>query len=95
MAKIVTKLWDPAEYLKTEKDMLAYLEAALEENDPALIAVVLGDMARAIGMAKISRKTGLARESLYKALSPKGNPELATILKVIRAVGLQLHASKM
>jgi probable addiction module antidote protein len=92
MAKIETRTWDPAEHLGTEEDMAAYLEAALEEGDPALIAAALGDIARAKGMTQVARETGLGRESLYKALSPEGNPELATVLKVIRALGLRLHA---
>ena len=93
MAKTVTSVWDPAEHLKTEEDMAAYLEAALEEGDSALIAAALGDIARAKGMTQIAREAGLGRESLYKALSPSGNPEFSTILKVIQALGLQLHAS--
>jgi probable addiction module antidote protein len=72
--------------------MVAYLEAALEENDPGLIAAALGDIARAKGMTQIAKKTGLGRESLYKALSAEGNPEFSTVLKVIAALGLQLHA---
>lgn len=86
-----TRPWDPAEHLETEEDMAAYLEAALEENDPALIVAALGDIARAKGMSQIAREAGLGRESLYKALSPTGNPEFATILKVVAALGLQLH----
>lgn len=93
MAKIETHPWDPAEHLDTEEDMAAYLEAALEDGDPALIAATLGDIARAKGMTQIARETGLGRESLYKALSPEGNPELATVLKVVRALGLRLHAT--
>jgi probable addiction module antidote protein len=93
MAKTKTKPWDPAEHLKTEKDMIAYLEAALEDDDPALVAAALGDIARAKGMTDIARETGLGRESLYKALSPDGNPEFSTVLKVVRALGLRLHAT--
>jgi probable addiction module antidote protein len=93
MAKIITTLWDPADHLNTEEDMVAYLEAALEEADPALVAAALGDIARAKGMTQVARDAGLGRESLYKALSPSGNPEFATILKVISALGLQLHAA--
>ena len=93
MAKTKTKPWDPAEHLKTEKDMVAYLEAALEDDDPALVAAALGDIARAKGMSDIARETGLGRESLYKALSPGGNPEFSTVLKVVRALGLRLHAT--
>ncbi len=93
MAKIKTKRWDPAEHLETEEDMAAYLEAALDDGDPALIAAAVGDIARAQGMSQIARKTGLGRESLYKALSPDGNPEFSTVLKVVRALGLRLHAT--
>ena len=84
--------WDAAEYLETEEDMAAYLEAALEEEDAGLFAAALGDIARAKGMTEVARETGLGRESLYKALSVDGNPEFATILKVVRSVGLSLHA---
>ena len=73
--------------------MAAYLEAVLEDGDPALVAAALGDIARAKGMAQIAREAGLGRESLYKALSPEGNPELATVLKVVKALGLRLHVS--
>jgi len=93
MAKTKTKRWDAAEHLETEEDMAAYLEAALEDGDPALIAAALGDIARAKGMSQIARETGLGRESLYKALSPDGNPEFSTVLKVVRALGLRLRAT--
>jgi len=93
MSKTITKQWDPAQHLNTEEDMAAYLEAALEEGDPALVAAALGDIAKAKGMSQIARDAGLGRESLYKALTPSGNPEFATIMKVVSALGLQLHAS--
>jgi probable addiction module antidote protein len=93
IAKIETRRWDAAEHLTTEDDMAAYLEAALEDGDPALVAAALGDIARAKGMSQIARETGLGRESLYKALSPDGNPEFSTVLKVVRALGLRLHAA--
>ncbi len=92
MTKTITQAWDAAEHLKSEDDMALYLQAALEEGDPALVAAALGDIARAKGMSQIARETGLGRESLYKALSPEGNPEFSTVLKVIKALGLQLHA---
>lgn len=92
MGKTQTRPWDVAEHLETAEDMAAYLEAALEDGDPRLVAAALGDIARAKGMAQIARESGLGRESLYKALSPEGNPELATVLKVVRALGLRLHA---
>jgi probable addiction module antidote protein len=93
MSKTKTRVWDAAEYLTTEKEMAAYLEAALEEGDPALFAAALGDIARAKGMSEIARQTGLGRESLYKALSSDGNPEFATVLKVVESLGLKLHAT--
>ena len=93
MSKTITRPWDPADHLKTDEDMAAYLEAALEECDPALIAAALGDIARAKGMSQVAREAGLGRESLYKALSPTGNPEFGTILKVVAALGLRLHAT--
>jgi probable addiction module antidote protein len=84
-------LWDPADYLKSEEDMAAYLEACLEEapDDPALVAAALGDIARARGMVRLARETGLTREGLYKALSKDGNPSLGTVLKVLKALGLK------
>jgi probable addiction module antidote protein len=94
MAKTTTTLWDPAEHLQSEDDRAAYLEAALEEGDPNLIAAALGDIARAKGMSQVAQDAGLGRESLYKALSTAGNPAFGTVLKVIAALGLQLHASR-
>lgn len=93
MATVKTRPYDSAEYLRDEEDMAAYLEAALEDGDPALITHALGVIARAKGMSQLAHETGLGRESLYKALSAEGNPELATVLKVIKALGLRLHAS--
>lgn len=90
--KLQTRVWDAAEHLETEEDMAAYLDAALEDGDPGVIVAALGDIARAQGMAKIAREAGVGRESLYKALSANGNPEFTTVLKVVRALGLQLHA---
>lgn len=92
MAKTRTRPYDTAEYLETEEDMALYLEAALEDGDPRVVTAALGDIARAHGMTQIAKQTGLSRESLYKALSSEGNPELATVLKVLHSLGLQLHA---
>ena len=87
--------WDSAEYLKTEEDLANYLDACMEEagDDPAFIAKALGTIARARGMTQVARDAGLSRESLYRALSGEGNPEFGTILKVVKALGLKLHAS--
>jgi probable addiction module antidote protein len=90
MRKLKTTVWDPVDHLETDEDMALYLQAALEEDDPILVAAVLGDIARAKGMTKVARDAGLGRESLYKALSPTGNPEFATVLKVIDALGFRL-----
>ena len=90
MSRLKTRPWDSAESLKTEEDIANYLEAVFEDGDPALIAYALGVVARAKGMAKIAIKTGLGRESLYKALSKDGNPKIDTVLKVVHALGLKL-----
>ncbi len=86
--------FDVAEYLNTPDQMAAYLEASMEEanGDAAFIAKALGDIARAKGMSRVARDAGLSRESLYKALSGDRIPGFDTILKVIGALGLQLHA---
>ena len=93
MLETKTFPWNAEDYLESKEDMAAYLEAALEEGDPALIAAAVGDIARVKGMTQIAQETGLGRESLYKALSSEGNPEFATILKVIHALGLRLSAT--
>jgi probable addiction module antidote protein len=91
--KLKTIPWDSAAYLKTNDDIADYLEAVFEDGDPALVAHALGVIARTKGMARIARAAGLGRESLYKALSRGGNPELATVLKVMRALGLKLKVA--
>mgnify|MGYP003599346403 CR=1 FL=1 len=87
--------FDTDDYLKNPKKMAAYLEACVEEDagDGSLIRAALNDIARAQGMSQLSRDTGLGRESLYKALGSSGNPEFATVIKVMKALGLKLHAS--
>ena len=94
MEKVKLRKWDSAEHLKTDEDMVLYLETCLEEagDDAAFIAKALGTIARAKGMTQLAKDTGLGRESLYKALSGEGNPSFATILKVTSALGIKLHA---
>jgi len=94
MRKTITTRYDVAEHLRTPEEMAAYLEACLEEaeGDAAFIAKALGDIARAKGMTQVARDAGLSRESLYKALSGDRSPGFDTILKVVGALGLQLHA---
>jgi probable addiction module antidote protein len=92
--KTKTIPYDVADQLRTPEEMAEYLDAWLAEapEDVAGIARALGDIARAKGMSKVARETGLSRESLYKALSEDGNPSFATVLKVAKALGLRLHA---
>jgi probable addiction module antidote protein len=92
--KTVTSRYDVAEHLRTPEEMAAYLEACMEEanGDAAFIAKALGDIARARGMSQVARDAGLSRESLYKALSGERAPGFDTILKVVTALGLRLHA---
>ncbi len=94
MTKTITTRYDVAEHLRSPEEMAAYFEACLEEadGDAAFIAKALGDIARAKGMSQVARAAGLSRESLYKALSGERSPGFDTILKVIRALGLKLHA---
>jgi probable addiction module antidote protein len=93
VAKTKTQPWDAADHLQTDAEIAAYLDAALEEGDAALFAAALGDVARAKGMTGIAEGSGLGRESLYKSLSADGNPEFATVLKVLASLGLRLHAA--
>lgn len=93
MTRTSTRPWDPAEHLATEEVAVAYLDTALEAGEPQLVAAVLGDIARAAGMSTVAAASGLGRESLYKSLSVNGNPEFATVLKVIEALGLRLRVS--
>jgi len=89
-----TTPYDVASYLNSPEDMAAYLDAWLTEapDDAAGIARALGDIARAKGMTQVAKDAGLSRESLYRALSPEGNPSFATVLKVAKALGVRLHA---
>lgn len=86
--------FDPAAHLETEEDILYYLEAAMEGNDPKHIASALGDVARSKGMSEIARKAGLGRQALYGALSESGNPTLETLVAVLGALGLELTVQK-
>lgn len=94
MRKAATTRYDVAEHLRTPEEMATYLEACLEEanGDAAFIAKAIGDIARAKGMAQVAKDAGLSRESLYKALSGERSPDFETILKVLGALGLKLHA---
>jgi probable addiction module antidote protein len=92
--KVGFSRFDVSEHLKTEKDMAAYLDACMEEggDNPAFIAVALGHIARARGMAQLAKETGLTREGLYATLSARGNPSLGTVLRIMKALGVRLSA---
>lgn len=87
--------FDPVDHLQSAEDMAMYLDACLDEDpgDGSVVRAALNDIARAQGMTQLARDTGISREGLYKALSPAGNPEFSTILKVIKALKLKLHAA--
>jgi probable addiction module antidote protein len=89
--------YDTADYLKTEDEVAAYLEAVMQEagDDAAFVAQALGTIARARGMVQLAKDTGLTREGLYKALSADGNPSFGTVLKVMKALGLRLEPRRI
>lgn len=91
---IKTTPFDPAHYLTTEEDVIAYLDTWFEDGSPKEIARALGDVARSQGMSEIAKKTGLGRPALYTALSENGNPTLETLTAVLQALGLQLTVQK-
>ena len=93
--RIKTRPFDMANYLQSEEDIAECLRQVLEEGDAALLAAALGDVARASNMAQLARDTGLSREGLYKALSADGNPSMATVMKVMKAMGLKLSVESM
>lgn len=93
-AVVKVRPFDPAEHLQTEEDILYYLEAAMEGNDPKHIASALGDVARSKGMSEIARKAKVGRQALYSSLSENGNPTLETLVGVLNALGLQLTVQR-
>ena len=90
--RMKTRPFDVAEHLATGEDIVAYLEAVFEDGDPQLIAAAIGDVARAYGMARIAEEAGLSREGLYRSLSSEGNPQISTVIKVLRVLGVRLEA---
>jgi probable addiction module antidote protein len=95
MPKTKTVPFDPAEFLTSEAAIIAYLEDALADSDPSAIAEAVGVVARARGMTKVAKESGLGRESLYKSLASDGNPELGTIVAVLKALGLRLSVERI
>jgi probable addiction module antidote protein len=94
MEKVAFEKYDPAEYIETREDVMAHLEAALEENDPAFLLKTIGYIARSKGMAQIARDLKLNREGLYESLSPNGNPSFITVMKVLDNLGFQLNITQ-
>lgn len=93
MSATKTKPFDPAEYLDGDEAIVSYMSDALETGDPSFVADALGVVARARGMSEVARQASVSRESLYRALSVNGNPELATVMRVMQALGLQLSVT--
>ncbi|WP_026792226.1 addiction module antidote protein [Pleomorphomonas oryzae] len=91
---VETTKWDAAEFLISDEAIAAYLEAAFEDGDPKMIAVALGDIAKAKGMSAIAREAGVTREALYKSLSDRGDPKLSTLIGVMKALGLRFTVTK-
>jgi probable addiction module antidote protein len=89
---VETRIWDPAEHLDSDEAIAEYISAALEEGDAKLVAAAIGDVARARGMTEIARETGLAREALYRSLSPDGNPSFDTVMRVAKSLGVEFVA---
>ena len=91
--KVTTAPFDAADYLTDDETIAEYLTAALEDPNPDMFLVAVKTIARARGMAQLAKDTGLGRENLYKALSPGAKPRYDTVLKVVRALGITLHAA--
>jgi probable addiction module antidote protein len=94
MARVETHAHDAADHIATAEDAIFHLEAAFEDGDPRVIAEMLGAVARSRGMSEVAAAAGLSRESLYRALSAKGNPTLSTTLRVLKALGLRLMVAE-
>ena len=95
MMPLKTTKWDATEYLRSEEEIFTYIEAALEDGDPAVITHALGNVARARGMTRVAKEAGVTREALYKALSEKGDPRLSTFIGVMKALGVKLTATPL
>lgn len=92
MVKVPVHPFDAADVIETSEDAAVFLADALESGDPAVVAAALGAITRALGASEVARKTGISRASLYSALRDGGNPTLATVLKLVNALGVELTA---
>lgn len=95
MTKVKTAPYDTAEFLDSDEVATAYLEEAFATGDPKFIAQAIGTVARARGMTGVAKDAGVSRESLYRALSADGNPEFATMVRVVAALGLRLSVTRV
>ena len=95
MGAVKFSRYDTVDYLNTEEEIAAYLDAVMEDGDPALIAAAIGDVARARNISQLARDTGMSREGIYRALSGEGNPSFATVMKIVGALGLRLSFRPM
>lgn len=93
MTSFEIRKWDPVDHLKTQEDMAAYLEAALEDGDPDLVAAALGDIIRAKGLDSVAKESGVTPEEAVQASVPGAKPDLSAVLRIVRALGLQLHVA--
>lgn len=87
------KRFDVADYLDSEETIAEYLNAILEDNDPALLLAAIGDVAKARGMQQIAQDSGLDRDGLYESLAPDAQPKFETVMKVLKGLGVQLTMS--
>jgi probable addiction module antidote protein len=94
MEKIIVSKWDMADYIESKEEVIAHIEAALEENDTEFLFNVLGDIARSEGMTKIAKELNLSRENLYRSLSAAGNPSFSTVLRVLDMLGFKLRVEQ-
>lgn len=87
---IETTKFNVLDYLKTPEQQIAYIEGAIDENDPSFIAVAIGDIAKARGVTRFATESGLSREAIYKSFRPGGNPTIETVNKALKVLGLKL-----
>ena len=92
--KVIFAKWDPAEYINSKEAVIAYLEVALEENDPDFLLSIIGDITRSKGMAQVARELNIDRKGLYKSLAPEGNPSFKTIFRLLDVLGYQLSVKQ-
>jgi len=86
--------WNPIDYLQSDEARKAYLNAAFEDGDPAVIAAALGDVARSKGVSDLAKQAGLSRDAIYKTFRHNGNPTLSSVTKIAGALGYRLSVQE-